>query len=96
MTEEKKLKLEFAPGAFDDFDGTQEELDELIAEIIRMVDTGEILDQSNAVDIDDLIEEDPELAQKLMSAFSNIDPSRHLQWNSDLGANPNGTNTSTN
>lgn len=79
MTEEKKLKLEFAPGAFDDFDGTQEELDELIAEIIRMVDTGEILDQSNAVDIDDLIEEDPELAQKLMSAFSNIDPSRHLQ-----------------
>ena len=79
MTEEKKLKLEFAPGCFDDFDGTQEELDELIAEITRMVSSGEVLNQSNAVDIDDLIEEDPELAQKLMQSFDNIEHPRNLQ-----------------
>ncbi len=37
MTDEKKeLKVEFAPGAFDHFDGTQEELDELLAEIQNM------------------------------------------------------------
>lgn len=32
----KELKVEFAPGAFDYFDGTQEELDELLAEIQEM------------------------------------------------------------
>lgn len=41
MTEEKKpLKLEFAPGCFDNFEGTQEELDELMAEIQRMFESG--------------------------------------------------------
>jgi hypothetical protein len=79
MIEEKKLKLEFAPGCFDDFDGTQEELDELMEEITRMVASGEILNQSRSVDIDDLIEEDPELAQKLMKSFSNIETPRNLQ-----------------
>ena len=36
MSEDKKLKVEFAPGCFDAFDGTQEELDEMIAEITKM------------------------------------------------------------
>lgn len=38
-----KLKIVFEPGAFDDFEGTQEELDELIAEITRMAESGELL-----------------------------------------------------
>lgn len=36
MTEEKKMKIEFAPGCFDNFEGTQEELDELLGEIQKM------------------------------------------------------------
>ena len=32
----KEIQVEFAPGAFDQFDGTQEELDELMAEIQKM------------------------------------------------------------
>jgi hypothetical protein len=37
MTENnKELKIEFAPGAFDNFEGTQEELDEMVAEIQKM------------------------------------------------------------
>lgn len=36
MSEDKEIKVEFAPGAFDHFDGTQEELDELLAEIQKM------------------------------------------------------------
>lgn len=37
MTEEnKEIKIEFAPGAFDHFDGTQEELDALMNEIQSM------------------------------------------------------------
>jgi hypothetical protein len=78
MTEEKKIKIEFAPGAFDQFDGTQEELDELMAEIRRMVESGEFLEQSRQVDFDELIEEDPELAEKLAESFSDK-PTRNLQ-----------------
>ncbi len=33
---DKDFKVEFAPGAFDHFDGTQEELDKMIAEIQKM------------------------------------------------------------
>jgi hypothetical protein len=38
MTE--KLKIEFAPGAFDDFEGTQEELAEMMADIQNMFENG--------------------------------------------------------
>lgn len=31
--EHKPLKIQFAPGCFDNFDGTQEELDALMAEL---------------------------------------------------------------
>ena len=34
----KPVKIEFAPGAFDHFDGTQEELDQLVTEIQNMFD----------------------------------------------------------
>ena len=34
--EPTEIKVEFAPGAFDHFDGTQDELDELVAEIQKM------------------------------------------------------------
>jgi hypothetical protein len=47
MTE--KLKLEFAPGCFDDFDGTQEELQELIAQLHKMLDDGTLFDHSEPV-----------------------------------------------
>ncbi len=53
MTEDKKLKVVFAPGCFDDFDGDQAELDELIAEINRLVDSGEIFEKAQPVDFDD-------------------------------------------
>ena len=66
----KTLKIEFAPGCFDDFEGSQEELDELIAEITKMVHSGEILDDS-PVDLDQLIEEDPMLAKKLINSIND-------------------------
>jgi hypothetical protein len=56
-----KLKIEFAPGCFDSFEGTQDELNELINEIKRLVDTGEIFEKSIPVDIEDLAEEDLDL-----------------------------------
>ena len=32
----KEMKIQFAPGCFDNFEGTQEELDTLMAEILSM------------------------------------------------------------
>lgn len=49
---DKKIQVVFAPGCFDNFDGTQQELDEMMAEISRLVESGEILEQSQPVDID--------------------------------------------
>ena len=52
---DKKIKIEFAPGAFDSFDGTQEELDALVAELERMAASGELEENSVALeDWDDL------------------------------------------
>lgn len=46
-----KVKVQFAPGCFDDFEGTQEELDEFIATIKKMAQSGELF--KNAVTIED-------------------------------------------
>ena len=79
MTDDKKLKIEFAPGAFDGFDGTQEELDALMVEITRMIESGEFRENSKALDLNELYEEDPELAIKLAESLSEEPPNRNLQ-----------------
>jgi hypothetical protein len=74
MTEQKKpLKIEFAPGAFDNFDGTQEELDGLMAEIHRMFASGELMENSRPLDMDELFEEEPEVAQQIINTLSKMD-----------------------
>ena len=40
----KKPEIIFAPGCFDNFDGTQEELDEMIAVFKAMVEDGTVMD----------------------------------------------------
>jgi hypothetical protein len=57
MTEKKKMEVVFAPGCFDNFDGTQEELDQLIKEIQESVDNGTLFEKSSAVSIESLLEE---------------------------------------
>ncbi len=68
----KKIHIEFAPGAFDQFDGTQEELDAFIAEIQRMADSGELEEQSVSLDSDEawnqLTEEEQTIIEKAMSS----------------------------
>jgi hypothetical protein len=79
MTDEKKTpEIIFAPGCFDSFEGTQEELDEMIAEIQRMAESGELFENSTELDIEDLAEEDPEFADKLIESLS-LDNTRKLQ-----------------
>ena len=44
-----KLKVVFAEGCFDGFDGTQEELQEFVAEIRQMAENGTIMDNAKLV-----------------------------------------------
>lgn len=39
-----KIKIEFAEGCFDDFEGTQEELQEIVDQINLMAESGELLE----------------------------------------------------
>ncbi len=64
-TDPKELKIEFAPGCFDQFEGSQEELDELITEIKRMFTSGEAQLKAIPLDFDSLDEEDLEMLEKL-------------------------------
>jgi len=80
MTEEKKVRVTFAPGAFDQFEGTQEELDEFIAEIKNMFEGKtheEIKEMSRVIDFEDPTEEDLEAIIALSSA--NTTQNRTLQ-----------------
>ena len=79
MTEKKKPELVFMPGCFDNFEGSQEDLDELLAEIQRMVDTGEIFEKAVPVDIDSLMDSlSEEEIEEIMNEVQSTTP-RTLQ-----------------
>lgn len=71
MIEKKKPELVFAPGCFDNFDGTQEELDELLAEIQRLVDTGEIFEKSKPIDPSTMDDEELEMLAKVLDSLED-------------------------
>jgi hypothetical protein len=83
MFENKKhLKVEFAPGAFDNFEGTQEELEELVSEIQNMfanMSSDELAEKSRTVSLDDLDELDEETRQQILSALDEDMSLRKLQ-----------------
>lgn len=60
---EKKPEIVFAPGCFDNFDGTQEELQDMIAQLHQMLENGTLLENSVPVDP----EEEAELYEMLRS-----------------------------
>lgn len=66
MTDINKPKIVFAPGCFDDFEGTQEELDELIAEIHQLVDSGELFNNATPIIEDEFTDEELEALSELL------------------------------
>ena len=60
----KELKLEFAEGCFDNFEGTQEELAEFIADLQNMVRSGTLWENSQPVSEEDEAELIKMLAQR--------------------------------
>ena len=51
-----ELKVVFAEGCFDDFDGSQDELAEMIAEIHRMAKDGTIMDGARPLTDEEILE----------------------------------------
>ena len=81
MTKNKKpINVIFAPGAFDQFDGTQEELDEMLKEIQDLANSGELFELAEPVDIDELMEEDSETLDTILNQLSEVEdtPKRKL------------------
>jgi len=60
----EKIKIEFAEGCFDHFDGTQEELAEFIADIQNMIQSGTLWENSLPVSEEDEAELIKMLAQR--------------------------------
>lgn len=89
MTEkDKDFKIVFAPGCFDNFDGTQEELDELVAQIQSMFEgkSREEIESMSEQLTEDEFEELPEDVQaQILSAALDEEtdevsqPNRKLQ-----------------
>jgi DNA-binding GntR family transcriptional regulator len=72
------MRIEFAPGAFDQFDGTQEELDALVAELERMAESGELEENSVALeDWDDLDDQDHLLIANALENMAGNDKKLH-------------------
>jgi hypothetical protein len=57
MTNKKPVNIEFAPGCFDSFTGTQEELDEIVAELQLMFKDG-VPEDVTLLDLDNLDQDD--------------------------------------
>ena len=78
MTKKKPVKIEFVPGAFDQFEGTQQELDAFIAELQRMADSGELEEHSVALDDEEAwLELSAEEQAVIESAINRPNETRH-------------------
>ncbi len=82
MTEKKKMEVIFAPGCFDSFEGTQEELDKMMAEIHEMIESGELFQKSNLISDEEFLELPESVQKQLENAFLEIEgedvPNRKL------------------
>lgn len=73
-------KVIFSPGCFDSFEGTQEELDALMAEIVSLAESGE-LDENSQEITEDIFEELSSREQELLLAAladDELNPLRSL------------------
>ena len=69
---DKEIKVNFLPGSLDDFEGTQDELNDFVAEIKNLVMNGNLEENSYPVDMDQLEQDDPELYETLSRQLENI------------------------
>ena len=78
---DKEMKIEFAPGCFDHFEGSQEELDELVNQI-KSIFEGKSIEEIQSMSVqlteDDIEEMSEEEQERLLASFMD-DKTRKLQ-----------------
>jgi hypothetical protein len=78
MTEKRPLRVVFDPGCFDNFDGTQEELDEFVKQIQEFAESGLLFENSVELTDEDIEELDEETRQQIIQALERGDDKRSL------------------
>ena len=78
MTEKKPLKVIFDPGCFDNFEGTQAELDEFVKQIQEFAESGLLFENSVELTDEDIEELDEETRQQIIRALERGDDKRSL------------------
>ena len=70
---DKEIKIVFSPGCFDNFDGSQEELDQLVKDIQDMLSDGSLFDEAKLLTEDDLDDLPPEVLESIARDFEMIE-----------------------
>jgi len=78
MTEKRPLKVIFDPGCFDNFEGTQAELDEIVKQIQEFAELGLLFENSVELTDEDIEELDEETRQQIIRALERNDDKRSL------------------
>jgi len=63
-----RRKIVFAPGSFDNFEGTQEELDTLVDQLVETLESANFENQVAAWDLDELMDIDPTIADAVLDS----------------------------
>ena len=80
MTDKKKPEIVFQPGCFDMFDGTQEDLEELMAAIQSAAETGDFFEDAHELSEEDWEELPDEVKEHIMRTLDGSSASpRKLQ-----------------
>ena len=63
-----RRKIVFAPGSFDNFEGTQEELDTLVDQVVESLESVNFENHVAAWDLDELVDIDPAIADAVLDS----------------------------
>jgi len=74
----EEMQLEFAPGCFDDFEGSQEDLDALVEHIKEMFAAGKFLTEGRELTDEDFDTLSESTKQKIVGLQDPTQPKRNL------------------
>ena len=78
MTEKKPLQVIFDPGCFDNFEGTQAELDAFVVQIQEFAESGLLFENSVELTDDEIEDLDEDTRQQIIRALERDDDKRSL------------------
>jgi hypothetical protein len=78
MTEKKPLKVVFDPGCFNNFEGTQAELDEFVKQIQEFAESGLLFENSVELTDEDIEDLDEDTRQQIIRALERSDDKTSL------------------